>query len=104
MRTPEELLEATIDVDSRVVRAIKREHPDITLAMHICRGNYRSSWAASGSYEAVAERLFGEVPVDRFLLEYDTERQAASAAPFRPLRPGRPRGRARPGDHQGSRA
>jgi 5-methyltetrahydropteroyltriglutamate--homocysteine methyltransferase len=82
VRTPEELLEATIDVDSRVVRAIKREHPDITVAMHICRGNYRSSWAASGSYEAVAERLFGEVPVDRFLLEYDTER----AGGFEPLR------------------
>jgi 5-methyltetrahydropteroyltriglutamate--homocysteine methyltransferase len=50
--------------------------------MHVCRGNYRSSWAASGSYEAVAERLFNEVPVDRFLLEYDTER----AGGFEPLR------------------
>jgi 5-methyltetrahydropteroyltriglutamate--homocysteine methyltransferase len=82
VRTPEELLEATIDVDSRVVGAIKRRHPDVTVAMHVCRGNYRSSWAASGSYEAVAERLFGEVPVDRFLLEYDTER----AGGFEPLR------------------
>jgi 5-methyltetrahydropteroyltriglutamate--homocysteine methyltransferase len=90
VKTPEDLLEATIDVDSRVVRAIKRKHPDVTVAMHICRGNYRSSWAASGSYEAVAERLFNEVPVDRFLLEYDTER----AGGFEPLRfvPGGPGG------------
>jgi 5-methyltetrahydropteroyltriglutamate--homocysteine methyltransferase len=82
VQTPSELLDATIDVDSRVVGAIKRAHPDVTVAMHVCRGNYRSSWAASGSYEAVAERLFNEVPVDRFLLEYDTER----AGGFEPLR------------------
>ena len=82
VQTPGELLDATVDVDSRLVSAIKREHPDVTVAMHICRGNYRSSWAASGSYEAVAERLFNEVPVDRFLLEYDTER----AGGFEPLR------------------
>jgi 5-methyltetrahydropteroyltriglutamate--homocysteine methyltransferase len=50
--------------------------------MHICRGNNRSAWMASGSYEPVAERLFGEVGVDRFLLEYDTER----AGGFEPLR------------------
>jgi 5-methyltetrahydropteroyltriglutamate--homocysteine methyltransferase len=50
--------------------------------MHICRGNYRSSWMAQGGYEPVAERLFNEVPVDRFLLEYDTER----AGGFEPLR------------------
>lgn len=82
VQTPGELLDATIDVDLRVVGAIKRKHPDVTVAMHVCRGNYRSSWAASGSYEAVAERLFNEVPVDRFLLEYDTER----AGGFEPLR------------------
>ena len=50
--------------------------------MHICRGNYRSSWTARGSYEPVAERVFGEVGVDRFLLEYDSER----AGGFEPLR------------------
>ena len=52
------------------------------MGMHICRGNYRSSWMAQGGYEPVAERLFNEVPVDRFLLEYDTER----AGGFEPLR------------------
>jgi 5-methyltetrahydropteroyltriglutamate--homocysteine methyltransferase len=50
--------------------------------MHICRGNNRSAWMASGSYEPVAERLFGEVGVDRFLLEYDTGRSGG----FEPLR------------------
>jgi 5-methyltetrahydropteroyltriglutamate--homocysteine methyltransferase len=50
--------------------------------MHICPGNYRGSWLAQGSYEPVAERLFNEVPVDRFLLEHDTRR----AGGFEPLR------------------
>jgi 5-methyltetrahydropteroyltriglutamate--homocysteine methyltransferase len=54
----------------------------MTVGLHICRGNARSAYGGSGSYEAVAERLFNEVPVDRFLLEYDTER----AGGFEPLR------------------
>ena len=57
------------------------------MGMHICRGNYRSSWMAQGGYEPVAERLFNEVPVDRFLLEYDTER-AGSFEPLRFVPPG----------------
>jgi 5-methyltetrahydropteroyltriglutamate--homocysteine methyltransferase len=48
----------------------------------MCRGNNRSAWMAKGGYEPVAERLFGEVDVDRFLLEYDTDR----AGGFEPLR------------------
>ncbi len=80
--TPEQALDAAITVDSKVVTAVKREHQDLTVGMHICRGNYRSSWMAQGGYEPVAERLFSEVPVDRFLLEYDTER----AGGFEPLR------------------
>ncbi len=79
---PEQLLEATVTVDARVVGAIKARHPGVTMAMHICRGNFRSAWGGEGSYEPVAERLFNEVPVDRFLLEYDTER----AGGFEPLR------------------
>jgi 5-methyltetrahydropteroyltriglutamate--homocysteine methyltransferase len=55
--------------------------------MHICRGNNRSAWMAQGSYEPIAERLFGEVGVDRFLLEYDTER-AGGFEPLRFIRPG----------------
>ena len=78
----EQALDAAIVVDAAIVSAVKREHPEVTVGMHICRGNYRSSWLAQGSYEPVAERLFNEVPVDRFLLEYDTER----AGGFEPLR------------------
>jgi 5-methyltetrahydropteroyltriglutamate--homocysteine methyltransferase len=80
--SPERLLDATVTVDAQIVGTIKRAHPDVTIAMHICRGNFRSAYGGSGSYEAVAERLFNEVPVDRFLLEYDTER----AGGFEPLR------------------
>ena len=80
--TPEQALDAAITVDSKIVTAVKSEHQDLTVGMHICRGNYRSSWMAQGGYEPVAERLFNEVPVDRFLLEYDTER----AGGFEPLR------------------
>jgi 5-methyltetrahydropteroyltriglutamate--homocysteine methyltransferase len=79
---PGAVLDAAIGIDSRIATAIKRKNPDVTVAMHICRGNYRSSWLAQGSYEPVAERLFNEVPVDRFLLEYDTHR----AGGFEPLR------------------
>ncbi len=50
---------------------------------HICRGNNRSSWTGGvGGYEAVAEKLFNTMNVDRFLLEYDTDR----AGGFEPLR------------------
>jgi 5-methyltetrahydropteroyltriglutamate--homocysteine methyltransferase len=79
---PERTLQAAVSADAAVVSAVKREHPDLIVGMHICRGNYRSSWMAQGGYEPVAERLFNEVPVDRFLLEYDTER----AGGFEPLR------------------
>jgi 5-methyltetrahydropteroyltriglutamate--homocysteine methyltransferase len=79
---PRAALDAAIATDSKLVAAIKRKNPEVTVGMHMCRGNYRSSWLAQGSYEPVAERLFSEVPVDRFLLEYDTER----AGGFEPLR------------------
>ena len=59
---------------------MKRE--GVSLAMHVCRGNYRSLWYAEGGYEPIAEKLFGSIPVDRFLLEYDTDR----AGGFEPLR------------------
>ena len=52
------------------------------MALHVCRGNNQSKWYAQGGYEAIAERLFGTLAVDRFLLEYDTERAGA----FEPLR------------------
>lgn len=52
------------------------------LSTHLCRGNYQSAWAASGSYEYVAEDLFGRLDVDAFFLEYDDERSGG----FEPLR------------------
>jgi methionine synthase II (cobalamin-independent) len=79
---PARVLEATVAVDAALVSAAKRANPDVTVGLHLCRGNYRSSWMAQGSYEPVAERLFGGVGVDRFLLEYDTSR----AGGFEPLR------------------
>jgi 5-methyltetrahydropteroyltriglutamate--homocysteine methyltransferase len=52
------------------------------LAMHLCRGNNRSHWYAEGGYDAIAEKLFSTMAVDRFLLEYDDARSGT----FEPLR------------------
>jgi 5-methyltetrahydropteroyltriglutamate--homocysteine methyltransferase len=52
------------------------------VGLHICRGNSRSRWFTSGGYDAIAERLFTSLHVDRFLLEYDDERSGG----FEPLR------------------
>jgi 5-methyltetrahydropteroyltriglutamate--homocysteine methyltransferase len=84
---PADILAATVAADTQLVSAAKRRNPGVTVGMHICRGNNRSAWMSQGSYEPVAERLFGEVGVDRFLLEYDTER-AGGFAPLRFIRPG----------------
>jgi 5-methyltetrahydropteroyltriglutamate--homocysteine methyltransferase len=84
---PERILDGCVTADAELVRAARRRNPEVTVAMHICRGNNRSAWMAQGSYEPVAERLFGEVGVDRFLLEYDTER-AGGFEPLRFVRPG----------------
>ncbi len=54
----------------------------LAVTTHMCRGNFRSSWAASGSYDFVAEALFNELAVDGFFLEYDDERSGG----FEPLR------------------
>lgn len=54
----------------------------MTLGMHLCRGNFRSTWAASGGYEPVAEALLSEMKLDSYFLEYDDER----SGDFRPLR------------------
>ena len=55
---------------------------------HMCRGNYRSSWAAEGGYDFVAEALFGELAVDGFFCEFDDER-SGSFAPLRFVPPGK---------------
>ncbi len=55
---------------------------DLTVGIHLCRGNFRSTWFASGGYEPVAEVLFNELNVDAYFLEYDDER----SGDFAPLR------------------
>jgi 5-methyltetrahydropteroyltriglutamate--homocysteine methyltransferase len=76
------ILDSSVAADRAMIAAARAASRDVTIGMHICRGNNRSAWLAQGSYEPGAERRFGTVPVDRFLLEYDTER----AGGFEPLR------------------
>jgi len=60
----------------------------LAVTTHMCRGNFRSSWAAEGGYDFVAEALFSELDVDGFFLEYDDER-SGSFAPLRFVPPGK---------------
>jgi 5-methyltetrahydropteroyltriglutamate--homocysteine methyltransferase len=62
--------------------SIKGRPKDMAVTVHMCRGNFRSAWAAEGGYEPVAEILFNEMGVDGFFLEYDDDR----SGDFRPLR------------------
>ena len=65
------------------VNAALADRPEgLAVTTHLCRGNFRSSWAASGGYDFVAEALFSELTVDGFFLEYDDERSGG----FEPLR------------------
>jgi 5-methyltetrahydropteroyltriglutamate--homocysteine methyltransferase len=73
-------LENAIAGDNAALRDVPRG--GVTLALHVCRGNSKSRWYAEGGYDAIAEKLFGLLEVDRFLLEYDTERSGG----FEPLR------------------
>jgi len=56
--------------------------PGMTISMHLCRGNFRSTWMAQGGYERVADVLFNQMGVDAYFMEYDTDR----AGGFEPLR------------------
>ena len=58
------------------------------MCVHLCRGNFRSSWAAEGGYEPVAEVLFNELAVDGYFLEYDDPR-SGDFAPLRHVPPGK---------------
>ena len=77
---PSQLLDESIRADNACLDAARK--PGVTLGMHLCRGNNRSHWYAEGGYDAIAEKLFDSVNVDRFLLEYDDERSGT----FAPLR------------------
>jgi 5-methyltetrahydropteroyltriglutamate--homocysteine methyltransferase len=63
-------------------KALAGKPADMTITTHVCRGNFRSTWIASGGYEPVAETLLARCNYDGYFLEYDTER----AGGFEPLR------------------
>jgi 5-methyltetrahydropteroyltriglutamate--homocysteine methyltransferase len=63
-------------------RVVAQKPQGMTLAVHLCRGNFKSTWAAQGSYEPVAQALLTEMNVDAYFLEYDDAR----SGDFRPLR------------------
>jgi 5-methyltetrahydropteroyltriglutamate--homocysteine methyltransferase len=67
---------------SFINRVVAHKPAGMTLAIHLCRGNFKSTWAAQGSYEPVAEALLSTMNVDAYFLEYDDAR----SGDFRPLR------------------
>ena len=77
---PDAAAREAVEADRRCLEGLSRD--GVTFGMHICRGNSKSRWLAEGGYDPIAEELFQQLPVDRFLLEYDTER----AGSFEPLR------------------
>lgn len=76
---PQQLAE---DYVRLINESIAMRPADMTIALHVCRGNFRSTWFAAGGYEPIAEQLFAHAEVDAFFLEYDNER----SGDFEPLR------------------
>jgi 5-methyltetrahydropteroyltriglutamate--homocysteine methyltransferase len=76
---PERLPGMYADAVNAVLRDVP---PEVTVAIHTCRGNFKSTWMASGGYDLVAETVFTRLNVKAFFLEYDTDR----AGGFEPLR------------------
>jgi 5-methyltetrahydropteroyltriglutamate--homocysteine methyltransferase len=79
-RDPDEALSEAIRADNACLEGAPRN--GVILGIHLCRGNNRSQWYAEGGYDPIAERLFTQLKVDVFLLEYESER----AGTFEPLR------------------
>ena len=75
---PDRLLDACIELDNAIIAG----HKGMTFAIHICRGNHRSMFYASGGYDRIAQHVFGRTRFHRYLLEYDDERSGT----FEPLR------------------
>ena len=75
---PDRMLDACIELDNAIVAG----HPGMTFGLHICRGNHKSMFYASGGYDRIAAQIFTRARFDRFLLEYDDERSGT----FAPLR------------------
>jgi 5-methyltetrahydropteroyltriglutamate--homocysteine methyltransferase len=69
---PDAALDEAIRADNACLEGARRD--GVTLAIHLCRGNNRSQWYAEGGYDPIAEQLFGQLNVDQFLLEYESER------------------------------
>lgn len=69
-------------------KAIEGKPDDLVIGLHVCRGNFRSTWISEGGYEPVAEILFGGVNIDAFFLEYDNER-SGGFEPLRFIKPGK---------------
>jgi 5-methyltetrahydropteroyltriglutamate--homocysteine methyltransferase len=63
-------------------KVVAQKPAGMLLAMHLCRGNFKSTHAAAGNYEPVAEALLSEMKIDAYFLEYDDDR----SGDFRPLR------------------
>ncbi len=76
---PARLVDIYVDL---INNALASRPAGVTVAMHLCRGNFKGKWLSEGSYRYVAERLFNDIDVDAFFLEYDTER----AGDFAPLK------------------
>jgi 5-methyltetrahydropteroyltriglutamate--homocysteine methyltransferase len=77
---PDSALDEAIRADNVCLEGAKRD--GVVLAIHLCRGNNQSKWYAEGGYDPIAEKLFNQLNVDAFLLEYDSERSGT----FEPLR------------------
>jgi len=83
---PDQAFDAAVAADTACLADVQR--PATVLAVHLCRGNNRSRWIAEGGYDQIAEKLFNSLPVDAFLLEYDTPR-AGDFGPLRFVPPGK---------------
>jgi 5-methyltetrahydropteroyltriglutamate--homocysteine methyltransferase len=77
---PDQALAEDVAADNACIQGLDRS--GVTLAMHLCRGNGRSAWHTSGGYDRIAEQVFSGIDVDRWLLEYDSDRSGT----FDPLR------------------
>jgi 5-methyltetrahydropteroyltriglutamate--homocysteine methyltransferase len=75
---PDRMLDACIELDNAIVDG----HPGVTFGLHICRGNHKSMFYASGGYDRIAGQIFSRARFHRFLLEFDDERSGS----FEPLR------------------
>ena len=84
---PDKALHEVVAADSAAIAGLPRAN--VTLGLHICRGNSRSRWFSEGGYDPVAEPLFSIIDVDNFLLEYDAPKREGGFEPLRFMPPGK---------------